>query len=323
MAQTTLPSFLPALEEALQACQVSANVGTSDSQTVQTVIDVLSMARHLGTNLHSQCTKLSLALKPPQTADAVKKCMQDIDTLLPVFSALCQILRPEKHSTALCEKVRSQCRYALLGLKTLLNTSDEISSTDFRLSNTGILWEACVELQKLGTPSVLVAANLTECSQMIGDAIEDLDSWLSGDIDFNISVTESSSEAGDQEINPLAPDVDSSELDQTKRRIAMLKRIQILLSAIGKRKVNEQATITYLNTVYENCAKLSVEVDDLAVEIQEEADFTFISELEKAVVLRVEEILNSAPADDKDEKWAKWSHVFKEKWLDQLKPSVK
>lgn len=325
MAVTAPDVFLVAVERALLACQ--ATEGSQQSQAIDdpSQIDVRELARDLGTNLHSQCTKLSLATRPPRTDEAVTRCLADILGLLPLFVTLCTALRPDIHGVAVCDKIRNQSRYALIGLRSLAGVSVEEPSAETRLSKTGILWESCVELQNVQTVFSLVSAKVKESSLMIQDAVDDLESWSSGTLDFNLlDINDSSSEGEDEAFNsPNRTTSSNSASSDTTRRIAMLRRIQILLKAIDKRKVNDRSAITQLNDIYRTIAKLSVEVDDLAVEIQEEADSTFILELEKIVALRVEELLDTVPATVDDKAWSTWSHTFHEKWLQDVKAAAK
>ena len=322
MVDSNTSEFLSVLEKTLRLCEAPAVGETTENSPSD--IDIRGLGKDLGTMLHSLATKLSLAARPPRTPDAITKCLQDIEKLLPVFATMCQSLRPSIHGEGMCEKIKSHSRYALLGLQSLVSAVLEEPVSEARLGRTGILWESCKELQNVETLQKIVSNKISEAHQMISDAVEDLQSWASGEADDNFGDFEdSSSETDNEDHNVHAVHISSAAQADNERRISMFKRIQLLLKAINKRKICESSPLSLLNECYSSCSKLAVEVDDLAGEIQEGADEALVGELEKAVVLRVEELLVSASTDNADEKWSEWSQNFGAKWLSDVKKNHK
>lgn len=321
MLPAELVSFYEVLQVTLSSLGEKASK-TSSAASNADQADKIAMARDLATLLHSQCTKISIAARPPRTDEAVSACMKEIKKLLPLFTVLCQTLKPDKEGFAVCDTIKSQSRYALTGLKLLIEAVHEDPVSEDRLSRTGILWESCVELQKISTLSSLVSKKLRESTQMINDAIEDLESWAAGELDGNFDdfAGSGSDSDSDPENGPVSSSTDRNQDDaETERRMSMLKRIQLLLKAIDKHKTGATSSVSQLNEIYLSVGKLAVEIDDWAGEIQEEADAAFILEMEKVVVLRVQELLAATMVKNLDTNWGKWSNNFSSRWLEDVK----
>lgn len=100
-----------------------------------------------------------------------------------------------------------------------------------------------------------------------------------------------------------------------------MRRIQLLLRAIDKRRVSQDnVSITEFNDIFLTSAQLAVDIDDWTVEVQEEAGQAFILELEKTVVLRVEELLDQVTRSASDEKWLAWCKNFQSRWREEVVP---
>lgn len=323
MSSRDSASFSHALTQVLRSCEAH-EILDQNSQTVpdnvRSGLDVRGIAKDLGTTLHSQSTKLSLAAKPPRTEEGVRVCLQEIQKILPIFAVLCQGLHVRIYGAAVCDHIRNQSRYALLGLQTLVDAVYEEPVSEARLSRTGVLWGSCIALQKVAELHVLVSQRIKESSQMIEDAIEDLESWGAGDQDMNFSdyVDSESEDELPPKDDPSAPVTSLSEPRDVVRRTGLLKRLRILLMAIDKRKIGEKTNVPQLNDIYQNVTTMAVEVDDWAVGIQEEADSAYVDEMEKAVVLRVQELLTTVSIDQEDQKWSLWLANFREKWLTDM-----
>jgi len=249
--------------------------------------------------------------------------LNDIYKLLPAFTSLCQMLKPEIHGSAICDLIRKQSKYAITGLRSMVQAVSIDHVSENRLSKTGILWESCLELQKAESLVHVMSQRNKECLQMLEDAVEDLESWLAGDLDDNFGDFEDSGSDSEGSVNPQIRETDKQTDLETERRIMMLKRTQLLLKAIGKRKITRESPVSLLNALYDNISKLSVEVDDLAGEIQEHADPAYIMEMEKVVVHRVEQILTASSLGGKDDKWQEWITNFKKRWLEDINPAGK
>lgn len=320
MEDLQIPStFRAAINKALKACDVVHDESTGFVQR-NAEVDAFGLAKDLGTLLHSQCTKLAIAAKPPRTGEVVIQLIAEIEKLLPMFESLCGIVRPSIHGEAVVQYICKQCKYGLLGLQTL---SEAVCHTEFseaRLSRTAILWESCLALQTVKTLPSLVSAKVAESLQMIDDAVDDLESWQAGESDMNFDDLATSDSGSDPEISLGTSDATAKRLPEpdTQRRIAMIKRIQLLLRAIDKRCVTKDALVSKLNNIYSNCALLAVDIDNWTVEIQEEAHLAIITEFEKTVVLRIEELLDQVTRDSSDEKWLAWSKNFRSRWLEEV-----
>lgn len=311
-------TFHAALTSALATCDAE-RAELDDSSQRGSEVNVFSLAKDLGLLLHSQCTKLAIAAKPPRTGEAVDQLMAEIEKLLPMFGSLCTIVNPSIHGMAIVQFIRKQCKYALLGLQTLIEVIQHKEFSEPRLSRTAILWESCVALQTAHTLQELVSAKLNESLQMIDDAIDDLESWQTGETDLNFDSDIDKSDSGSdvQTDKPLSTDQVLSSPD-VGRGIAMMKRIQLLLRAVDKRRVTKTTTIVEMNDIFNNCALLAIDIDNWAVEVQEEASVAFVKELEKIVVLRVEELLDQVTKDSCDEKWLNWCKSFRLRWLEEV-----
>lgn len=312
------------LRAALRDCRIdyeAAQRPISDTQ-----VDVVrSLAKDLGTLLHSHCTKLSLAAKPPITDSAVITILTDLNKLLPAFVALCGKLDPAAHGLALCDKISALTRYALTGLDKLLQAIIQPGAED-RLSSTGILWDSCLDLQRLPDITKLISLKLQECCAMMNDAVEDLRAWTLDETDHNLDeMAEYGNDSSDEE-HPAASISSASSVHENNRSsiadgfILKLQRTQLLFKAIEIRRLALAITISQLNDIYKDLKAIQIEVDDIAGEIQEGADEAFIGELEKAFVHRIEHILLTTATDDAS-KWTDWSKNFKSQWL-EIKPSA-
>ncbi|ORY86808.1 hypothetical protein BCR37DRAFT_385282 [Protomyces lactucae-debilis] len=299
-----------AIETVIAACK--AGEGTAPLIEGVASIDLAALSKDLGILLHAQCTKLSLAAKPPRTQDAVLACVDGIIKLLPAFSMLATSLRRAIHSAAVADHIRNNIHYAMIGSRSLIETALDPEASVARLEQTGILWESCVKLQHVTKADACVSLKIKETSVMLNDAIEDLESFAAGDEeDFDDSASESS----EAEVS-TSIEKNQETLDEIQRRISILRRTQLLLKAIVKRRV-PGASVDVLNQIYDNLIALIVEVDDFACEVQEAADEAYIMELEKSVLHRVEALLTAALMDNEDPKWAEWIETFRKRWLEK------
>jgi hypothetical protein len=161
-------------------------------------------------------------------------------------------------------------------------------------------------------PDAAVSAKIKEVSIMLNDAIEDLQSFASGeDAD---GFEDSASEASDEH-ETTTTEQSGEQSEQLERRIKIVQRTLLLLKAIDKRRIGDASTHV-LNLVYDNLVALVVEVDDFACEIQEAADEAFIMELEKSVLHRVEGMMSAALVENKNAKWSDWLETFRTRWLE-------
>lgn len=322
-AITHLPAFEAAVQSVLQECDiVSAVTPPARKDSQYPTIDVCALARDFGTLLHSHCTKLSLAARPPKTPEAIASCINDMTELLPACNSLVKLLNREIHGSSICDLIRNQARYALIGLRSMVQAVTSGTDVEGRLSKTGILWEACSELQNVGSLSETTSKRVKECAQMLGDAIDDLESWAAGESDDNFdtfedSASETSSEIEDKSSATVPVD------QEIQRRISMLTRVQLLLKALDKRRITENISVTSSNAIYDSIIPLSAEVDDLAGEIQEGADPAYIMEMEKVVVHRVEELLTASLLGNDDKKWVEWVTNFRKRWREDGKKDTK
>jgi hypothetical protein len=313
------PLFNQALEGALKCSEVPKDGnGPNSVDNRITSADVINLARDVGTMLHSHCTKLSLAARPPKTADAINACINDIQKLFPIIGSLCLSLQNDSHGKALCDKIRNQSRYALIGVRSMVEAVSEDPVSESRLSKTGILWESCLELQNLQAMHILMSLKVKESTQMIGDAIDDLKSWSLGEEDDNFTGFEDSGSESDTDEKDASESGDRTNDAEINRRISMLTRIQLFLKAVDKRQITPSASTQLMNDICDNLSALSVEVDDLAGEIQESSDTAFIMEMEKIVIQRVEELLSITLSKNTDDKWQTWVSNFRQKWLEEV-----
>ncbi|CCG83362.1 Putative uncharacterized protein [Taphrina deformans PYCC 5710] len=290
----------------------------SGNKSAVTAAVVTDLARDIGTLLHSHCTKLSLAARPPITPKAINACIIDIQKLFPMIASLCHSLQPKLHGKALCDRIRNQSRYALIGVRSMVQAVSEDPVSEARLNKTGILWESCLELQNMQKLDLIMSLKVKECTQMIGDAVDDLKSWSLGEEDDNFDDFETSDSESDAGKRDEPASEERTADAEIARRISMLTRIQLFLKAVDKRQITPAASTQLMNGIYDNLSKLSVEVDDLAGEIQESADTAFIMEMEKIVIQRVEELLSITLANNRDEKWQTWVANFRKRWLEEV-----
>ena len=323
----------------------STTLNSRQLDEIDSQLDVYALARDVGTLIHSHCTKLAIAARPPKTQAAIDACLAEIAKIIPALAALSQNCHTGVQGVATCRAVARCCKYVLSGLADLAKVVSDRETNDARLAQTGILYESCDELKGLAADHKLVARKVQECSLMVADAIEDLQSWLEGGDDDDFGLNELSDDDDDDDDNDDNDDNDNDDHDlntatnglslqekaegktaaeeeDTKRRIVMLERIKILLKAIQTKRLSAELTVTLRNRIYTDAEELVAEIDEMAGEVQDRrSDEHFILELEKAVVHRVEALLTATSGDDADDKWRKWIDLFKTRWREHVPKS--
>ncbi|BFZ57275.1 hypothetical protein PYCC9005_004326 [Savitreella phatthalungensis] len=303
---------------------------------VDSSLDVLSLARDLATLVHSYATKLSIAAKPPKTPEAVDACLKELAKASPAFGALCHNAHRDVQGIATSRFIGRNSKYILAGLIDLVTAVFEDEPSPVRLAQTGILYESCDDLKGIVPDFQLVIRKVKEANAMIGDAVEDLQSWLDGDDDdddFGLGDSEDDGDDDDDEDGltsaasglSLGKQRSEAEIIETRRRITMLERVRMLLKALATRLVSADMPLVTRNAVFTCTEQLVVDVDELAGEVQDTvpgprngpggADEAYLMELEKAVVHRVEDLLTAlvttTVADDKARTWV---DNFRARW---------
>lgn len=291
---------------------ITAQVALCKSE-VTTINDpslkVVNLARDLGTLLHSACTKLSLAARPPRTDEAISASFKEISGFLPAFGQLCAGLDPARHTQVLCERIRSLCKYALIGLSAFIAviTGEEDAQ---RLNKTAILWDSADELRQLTSADEVLSMKTEECQDMLSDAVTDLTEFLETDLHQDLDGLSLADETQETTKCSSAAQIDGY--------ITKITRCHTLLRAIVKRRIDATTTVEMSNALFENISKLSIEVDDLACEIQDKSDHAYIEELGKGIVHRIEALLD-ATLPGANQSWIDWTQSFRKMWqLDSI-----
>lgn len=323
VSSIVLESFLDDIRQIEGQCStILSTAGSEDNVLSEGEHRITDFAHDLGRVLHAGCTKLAIASKPPLCSSTVEACILSLQKELPAIAALCRLLRPDVYGEALCERIRLISKRTLAGLSTLIETVCMTAAED-RLGRTGVVWDACQELQKLPSNGTLVLTDIQNSNEMLDDAIDELQSWLRGDAEEDVDSSDLSGHDEDLE-SPFEtvhkPTVRDSA-KETEQRIVMLKRIQLLLKAMKKQAAKATLPVEQSNSVHRILKPLIAEIDDLAGEIQERSDEALIQELEKAVVIRVDELSYVMTRNVGDEKWLAWINTFRKNWLVASKSS--
>lgn len=347
MDEATFQLVVADVSATVQSC--NASIASRQLGEVDAGLDVRALARDVGTLIHSHCTKLAIAARPPRTDAAVAACLAELAKVLPALAALSQNCHHDLHGVATCRAVGRCCKYILSGLAELVTVVNAPEPTEARLAQTGILYESCEELRDLQPDHRLVAKKLQESGLMVADAVDDLQSWLDGDDDDDFGLNDLSDDDDDDDdandnedddnhgedaalaastqslsIKSQASERTAASEEDTRRRIVMLERIKILLKAIHAKRLTESTSVALRNRVFADAEELVAEIDEMAGEVQDRrSDAVYVLELEKAVVHRVEELLTVVSGDNAEDKWRQWIGVFRSRWRESVpKPEI-
>lgn len=248
----------------------------------------LSMLKDVATLIHQYTTKLSVAAKPPITRDALEKYANDMATTITPLIAAVQVFNAEKYGEIIQNRLKMYAERVLFGIEALLRSVSpkplgyisEDWKTRGRLIDTGILWESCEKIEKLGSEGI-VGYMLEEWDNfvsMLEDARSDLEDYKEGDDsnwdDFGSESEDDSKEAHSEEVFRS-----EEQIQLANSLLQKLNACKILFLSIKKRRIKNEYPNTFLGELFNAAKQTSDSIDDIVAQVQED-DENFENELD-------------------------------------------
>ncbi|EPY52618.1 fungal protein [Schizosaccharomyces cryophilus OY26] len=245
----------------------------------------LSMLDSIGEMIHQYTTKLSIAARPPITKDALEKYSSDMSNMVSPLIATLQVYSKEKYGKIVHERLKIHVERILLGIECLLRSVSpkplahvtEAWKTRGRLITTGMLWESCEKLQKLGREGALgyVLEEWENIVSMLDDAVSDMEAWKEGESsnwDSFGSESEEEEEKEEEKGNATIESRTQEQAEFAKRLLQQLNACKILFLSIKKHRLPKTASYSYLDGLYENMKRTSEAIDEVVGQVQEDSD---------------------------------------------------
>ncbi|WBW73765.1 CCNDBP1-like protein [Schizosaccharomyces osmophilus] len=264
-------------------------VGAIDKLDLPVELDnsPLSMLDSIGEMIHQYTTKLSIAARPPITKDALEKYSNDMSNMVSPLIATLQIYTVEKYGKIVYERLKMHVERILLGIECLLRSVSpkplahvtEAWKTRGRLVTTGMLWESCEKLQKLGREGALgyVLEEWENFVSMLEDAVSDMEDWKAGESsnwDSFGSEDEDEKEGQEEEENLTSEKRTQGQAEFAKQLLRQLNACKILFISIKKHRLPKTASFLYLDDLYEKMKHTSEAIDEVVGQVQEDFDNT-------------------------------------------------
>ncbi|EPX72805.1 uncharacterized protein SOCG_00566 [Schizosaccharomyces octosporus yFS286] len=261
-------------------------VSTIDKLNLPVELDnsPLSMLDSIGEMIHQYTTKLSIAARPPITKDALEKYSNDMSNMVSPLIATLQIYTVDKYGKIIYDRLKMHVERILLGIECLLRSVSpkplahvtEAWKTRGRLVTTGMLWESCEKLQKLGREGALgyVLEEWENFVSMLEDAVSDMEDWKAGE-SSNWDNFDSEDEDEEEEKENTTSEVRTQEqAESAKQLLRQLNACKILFLSIKKHRLPKTASFHYLDDLYEKMKRTSEAIDEVVGQFQEDFDNT-------------------------------------------------
>ncbi len=306
--------------ESLQATFESISNDAEHSATeVPDIAHIIALTQDLGCMLQAQCTKLSLAGKPPITEAAVLQSFDQIKDLFPVFVSLSTTLRPAQHGQFLCSEIRALMKLSLNGIRELVFSVYGVDYTsESRLVATGMLWESCQKLSHMPDLKALAREKLTTAIAMLEDAIEELRDWALG-LD-QTSIVQDDDDVYDLE----TPNSAASDKDKQvgNRYIGIFKGVVLLLHAIGRRRFGTAMTVSQIDSMLRGVDVIAIFTDELACQVQERCGVAGRRVTEAQLSDTIAQVIDSVRIDDNNLPWSIWVNRWAVKYKQRIEAKL-
>lgn len=279
------------------------------------VVNSLKAIGDISSLCHAHTTKIGIAFRPPVTAEAAEKTLDEWMKLPVVFIAAYASFLGSKNgdkSDIFVTQIRSRirdlfdCYKALLAemLVALKADADVKHTSNAGLQAIGQIWAKCDELKKISSGDItdMAADVLGTYIAYAQDALDEL--------------------KGEESENDGENDKEQQEKEQNaSTTIACISLLILLWKAIVKRRCKDSAlkgSEEMLKEILDVSNAVSSLVDDLACEISDGAESENISDMTKELTDKIMEIADVAQGDNQDDQFAKWVKLFKENYQKKI-----
>ncbi|KAA8894320.1 hypothetical protein FN846DRAFT_423632 [Sphaerosporella brunnea] len=272
---STLTSLIAHCRASLLAPTTSTPPPSSSSCIPEaSAADALEHLHAAATLAKAQITRLSVALKPPATADAAEKFVREFSaTIVPSLAAAAAAVDAAAHGKALAKEVRRAVDALLASIAEYVAAAAATGGAD-RLAATGVVWcaaDAVLRLRDLGLCGVVDAA-LRECGEMVEDARAELKAWVDGE-----GAGAGDAEDGDEWDFPAAGRkgaLDAAVKCSAEHAVRKMKLVTILFGAARKRRLLGDARLSRdpqrVDGIADVSKEISALVDDLGTAFYED-----------------------------------------------------
>lgn len=281
------------------------------------VVDSLKAIGDISSLCHAHTTKIGIAFRPPVSAEAAEKTLDEWMKLPVVFIAAYASFLMAKNgdkSDIFVTQIRSRirdlfdCYKALLAeMVVALNADADVKQTsNAGLQAIGQIWAKCDELKKISAGDITdMAADVLETYIAFAqDALEEL-----------------KGEAEEGEEEGEADDKDKNKKEQSSAPISCVTLLIILWKAIVKRRCKDQAMKGDEAMLKETLAisnDISSMVDDLACEISDDAESEEVSNLTNELADRIMDLADAVQGEELDDQFTKWIKLYKENYKKKI-----
>lgn len=290
---STLTSLIAHCRASLVAPTTSTPPPSSSSCIPEaSAADALEHLHAAATLAKAQITRLSVALKPPATADAAEKFVREFSaTIVPSLAAAAAAVDAAAHGKALAKEVRRAVDALLASIAEYVTAAATTGGGGAdRLAATGVVWcaaDAVLRLRDLGLCGVVDAA-LRECGEMVEDARAELKAWVDSE-----GAGDAEDEDGDEWDFPAAGRkgaLDAAVKCSAEHAVRKMKLVTILFGAARKRRLLGDARLSRdpqrVDGIADVSKEISALVDDLGTAFYEDEAVEVVDQAREKLVTK-------------------------------------